>query len=203
MFNIVTDQRPGLQFQHLKQHKQSRMKLPKTGNMVLKFLILSLVAGLTLYICDQKTNSSNLDIYEDDLTTNFYSAEHIQIVAMRSVKALPDQGYPAKDTGIAEGHALINSSDCYTCHAEYKILTAPSFSEIAARYKNDKAAIQKLANKVIYGSVGTWGDRSMPGHPEFLHEDAQKMIQYIMNLNRKKDSTKLLLNCELSVVSCE
>lgn len=103
--------------------------------------------------------------------------------------------YPTilRDTGVAEGYILMYSSDCYTCHADYKVLNAPSFSDIAGRYKTDKDAIPKLSIKVISGSVGTWGDKPMPPHPELLQEDVQKMLQYIMSLNQKKDSTKLLL----------
>ena len=96
--------------------------------------------------------------------------------------AMPDL-FRVKDTGIAEARALLSSSDCYTCHADRKVLTAPSFSEIAAKYKNDKEAIPKLSTKVIAGSVGTWGDRPMPPHPEFLLEDVHKMVRYILNLS--------------------
>ncbi|MGZ5135751.1 MAG: c-type cytochrome [Flavitalea sp.] len=170
------------------------MKLQQTPGFGLKILILSLLTAIFFYIRDMETNSSDLSNNENDFTPNLYSAEYIKLEAMHFPKTLPDQRSQGKDTGIAEGQDLMNASDCYTCHAEYKILLAPSFSEIAARYKNDKAAMQKLASKVISGSLGTWGDKSMPGHPELLHEDAQKMIQYIMNLNKKKDSTKLRLN---------
>jgi cytochrome c551/c552 len=44
---------------------------------------------------------------------------------------------------------------------------------------------------VISGTTGTWGDKSMPQHPELLREDVQKMIQYIVSVDTKKDTTKL------------
>lgn len=166
------------------------MRLYQTGNVSVKFVFASMFAVIFLYITGVKTNSFYLD-GNDDFTKYFQEAEDVEFAAMHPIKSLPGLGSAARDTGIAEGHALINASDCYTCHAEFKILTAPSFSEIAARYKNDKDAMPRLAGKVISGSIGTWGDRQMPGHPELLYEDAQKMIQYIMNLNKKTDSTKL------------
>ena len=170
------------------------MKRVKKGNVDLKHLIVSLLAGIFLLGFYFRTNTSSLVSNKNYHIQNVDAADNLSLVTMPFPKVVSDYGIQGKDTGVAEGHALITSSDCYTCHAEYKILLAPSFSEIAARYKNDKDAFQKLANKVIHGSVGTWGDKSMPGHPELLHEDAQKMIRYIMNLNKQKDSTKWLLN---------
>jgi len=174
------------------------MQIQRTGSYDLKFLILPLFAGVLFYSCYLKTSSSSIYVNESEFDANIQAAGDFSPVKLLFPAAFSKQPYQARDTGIAEGHALINSSDCYTCHAEYKILLAPSFSEIATRYKNDKAAIQKLAIKVISGSIGTWGDRSMPAHPEFLQEDAQKMIQYIMNLNKKKDSTKQPVMASLS-----
>lgn len=167
------------------------MHLQKKRRFGLKFFILTMLAGTIFCSYRLKTNSSLSPINENDFAENINTKGETTPEQLLFVNAFSKQ-HPARDTGIAEGHALIYSSDCYTCHAEYKILLAPSFSEIAARYKNDKAAIQKLANKVIVGGIGIWGDKPMPAHPEFLQEDAQKMIQYIMNLNKKKDSTKLL-----------
>lgn len=169
------------------------MKLQRKGSFGLLFLVLSLFAGILFNIGDLNTSSLLLYTDKNDYIPAIQSTSNINPAAFQVLTPFSMHEYQSRDTGIAEGHALINSSDCYTCHAEYKIVLAPSFSEIAARYKNDKAAIQKLANKVILGSIGIWGDKLMPAHPEFLQEDAQKMIQYILNLNKKKDSTKLLL----------
>ena len=166
------------------------MRLHQTGNVGFKFLFMSMFAVIFLYITGVKTNSFYLD-GNDDFPQDLQAAEYVQFNAMHLINSRPGLEPAVIDTGIAEGHALINASDCYTCHAEFKILLAPSFSEIAGRYKNDKDAMHRLASKVISGSVGTWGDRPMPGHPELLYEDAQKMIQYIMNLNKKTDSAKL------------
>ena len=147
-------------------------------------------AVLFLFTTGVNTNSIDLD-GKGDFNNDLHVAAEVEFAAMKHIKVPPGLGSVALDTGISEGHALINASDCYTCHAEFKILLAPSFSEIASRYKSDKDAMPRLANKVISGSVGIWGDRPMPGHPELLYEDAQKMIQYIMNVNKKTDSTKL------------
>jgi cytochrome c551/c552 len=166
------------------------MRLYKSRNIGLKFLVGLVLAGILLYITRAKANPYSIT-NDDDFATGLHVTDDFRRITIQVTKYVPDQESP-KDTAIAEGYELINASDCYTCHAEYKILQAPSFSEIASRYKTDKAAIAKLAAKVISGSVGTWGDKPMPAHPELLHEDARKMIQYIMNLNTKKDSAKLL-----------
>lgn len=96
-----------------------------------------------------------------------------------------------KDTGIAEGYMLMQVSDCYTCHADNKVLTAPSYVEIAEKYRTDKSAPARLVNKIIEGGKGQWGDKPMNPHPELLREEAHKMIAYILHLRAKKDTAEL------------
>jgi cytochrome c551/c552 len=142
------------------------MKCPGIITFGCKYLAVSLLVGIFSYSSSTKK--------EEKMST--------MLAATHFTKSFLAQANLARDTGISEVRALLNSSDCYTCHAEYKVLTAPSFSEIAARYKSDTGALQKLINKVLTGSIGTWGDRPMPAHPELLREDVQKMIQYILSL---------------------
>ena len=90
-----------------------------------------------------------------------------------------------KDTTIHEGYLLMRQSDCYTCHADTKVMTAPSYMEIAEKYRKEKNVEPRLVNKVIAGGKGEWGnDRAMNPHPELLREDALKMVEYILQLKK-------------------
>lgn len=90
------------------------------------------------------------------------------------------------DTSIHDGLLLIQSDDCYGCHEDYKVMTAPSFVQIADRYRNQKNALPVLATRVISGSRGQWDHGVMPPHPGLLHEEAEKMVSYILHLKTKK-----------------
>ena len=80
---------------------------------------------------------------------------------------------------------MMDRSDCYSCHADYTTLAAPSYIDISRRYRNDPDAIRRLARVIISGGKGIWEDREMKSHPELLEEDAKKMVKYILSLSTK------------------
>lgn len=58
----------------------------------------------------------------------------------------------------------------------------PAFKEVAKKYRDDKTAIAKLANKIITGGGGLWGDREMSAHPQLSREETTEMVKYILSL---------------------
>ena len=48
------------------------------------------------------------------------------------------------------------------CHAKDKKMIGPAFKEIAAKYKGQKDAEAKLAQKIKKGGGGVWGPMPMP-----------------------------------------
>ena len=83
------------------------------------------------------------------------------------------------------GYKLMNASDCKSCHIVDKKSVGPSYRDIAQKYKGDAAAIEKLAQKVISGGGGVWGDHAMSAHPQISPNDATTMVNYIMSLGEK------------------
>lgn len=78
------------------------------------------------------------------------------------------------------GHDLMLKSDCLTCHKVDMRLVGPSFQEIAAKYKGQADATDKLADKVIAGGTGVWGQIPMMAHPTLAKEDVKKMVEWIL-----------------------
>ncbi|MFC5623947.1 c-type cytochrome [Algoriphagus winogradskyi] len=88
-----------------------------------------------------------------------------------------------EEAGVAlSGEAKIGNSDCLSCHLVERKVIGPSFKEIAAEYKPTDENITKLANKVIKGGTGVWGETAMPPHPTLNEEDAKDMVKYILSL---------------------
>ena len=80
------------------------------------------------------------------------------------------------------GKALIAQSDCLGCHKEQGKLVGPGYSEIALKYQSDEKVISMLADKIIGGGVGNWGEIPMTAHPQITQADAQAMVEYILTL---------------------
>lgn len=68
----------------------------------------------------------------------------------------------------------LKANGCTACHAMDKKSVGPSFKEVAARYKNDKGAEAKLAQKIKVGGSGAWGAIPMP--PQKLKEEELKSL---------------------------
>lgn len=81
---------------------------------------------------------------------------------------------------IAEGKSLIEGSDCLGCHKLDEKMVGPSYKEVAQKYENTPENVEMLAEKILKGSSGVWGDVPMPAHG-FSKENAKFMAQYILS----------------------
>lgn len=81
-----------------------------------------------------------------------------------------------------EGKSLINGADCLSCHQENEKMIGPSYAEVATKY-SDKD-LDYLADKIVNGGSGVWGDVPMAAHPGMSKETAQKMVKYILTLKK-------------------
>jgi cytochrome c len=77
--------------------------------------------------------------------------------------------------------ALATSKNCMSCHAVERKVLGPSFKEIAAKYKDDKTATDRLATKIIKGGSGVWGPLSMPANPQVSEADAKKLATWVLS----------------------
>jgi cytochrome c len=81
-----------------------------------------------------------------------------------------------------DGKALIEGSDCLTCHKIDAKLIGPAYKEVAKKYENNEKNIKLLGEKVLKGGQGVWGEIPMAGHPNLSLEDAEAMVKYILSL---------------------
>ena len=83
---------------------------------------------------------------------------------------------------IAAGKALLQKSDCMTCHKLDMKLIGPAFNDIAKKYPATEANYLLLAGKIIKGGSGVWGQIPMTPHPTVSQPDAKKMVKYLLSL---------------------
>ena len=86
---------------------------------------------------------------------------------------------------LAAGNAAANeklaqSNGCMTCHAVDKKVIGPSYKEIAAKYRSDKAAEANLVKKVKAGGSGVWGPTPMPPNAHVKEDDIKTLVQWIL-----------------------
>ena len=82
----------------------------------------------------------------------------------------------------AAGLALVEKSDCVSCHKISEISVGPSYTSIAGKYENNPENISLLTDKIIKGGQGVWGQVPMLAHPNLAKEEAEKMVKYILLL---------------------
>ena len=82
----------------------------------------------------------------------------------------------------ADETALATSKNCLSCHAVDKKLVGPAYKDVAAKYKGDKTAVDKLAAKVMKGGSGVWGQVPMPANPQVNEAEAKKLVGWVLSL---------------------
>ena len=79
-----------------------------------------------------------------------------------------------------KGLDLVQKNDCLTCHTVASTATGPSFASIAKKYQ--ASDVPGLADKIIKGGSGVWGQVPMTPHPDLSKQDAEQIVKYILIL---------------------
>lgn len=137
----------------------------------------------TISVTDKEDGTTaDSKIKPDQLAINFdYVPEGFDPIAIA-------QNHRAADdrTGFVAGSYLISSNDCKSCHVIDKTSIGPSFKAVSEKYKNDPAAVSKLADKIINGGGGVWGEHVMAAHPKITKPQSEIIVKYILSLSQKQ-----------------
>ncbi len=87
----------------------------------------------------------------------------------------------ASQADATDASALAKTSQCTVCHATEARQVGPSFKEIAAKYKADEKAEDKLAASIRSGSTGKWGPVPMPPNGAVSDSDAHALAAWILS----------------------
>jgi len=86
---------------------------------------------------------------------------------------------------LPEPTELVDQQHCMFCHTSDAPFLAPSFHQIAERYRNKPNASTMLEDKLRHGGKAHWGDMSMPlpadrGGP-LSAEDARTLVRWVLS----------------------
>ncbi len=87
-------------------------------------------------------------------------------------------------TKFLKGKALIDGSDCKSCHDLEKKSIGPSYKAVSERYAAaGENSVGFLADKIIKGGNGNWGHSLMAAHPQHSKAETSDMVRYILSLS--------------------
>ncbi|HTS21598.1 MAG TPA: c-type cytochrome [Casimicrobiaceae bacterium] len=91
---------------------------------------------------------------------------------------------PGAPLDMASGTAMMQKDGCSACHAVDKKIVGPAYEDVAAKYKGEKDAAAKLAQKVKAGGSGVWGQIPMPPNAAVPDEDVKALVAWILTLKK-------------------
>lgn len=77
---------------------------------------------------------------------------------------------------------LAQKKACLACHSADNKIVGPSYKDVAKKYKGQKGIEAKLAEKVIKGGKGAWGEVPMPANPQVNEAEAKQLVAWILSL---------------------
>lgn len=77
---------------------------------------------------------------------------------------------------------LAQSKNCLACHAVDKKLVGPAYKDVANKYRGEKGAVDKLAQKIMKGGSGVWGPVPMPANTQVNEAEAKKLAAWVLSL---------------------
>ncbi len=139
----------------------------------MKKILLPIMAIALLTSCG--SGGSNQGTEANDNTTN---TENTDNSTSTDISDNPD---------YQKGLALIAKNDCLTCHKVDEKLIGPPYREVADKYAdipNRDSIVKHLADKIISGGTGVWGQVAMTPHPGISEPDAEAMVKYVLLLKK-------------------
>lgn len=94
---------------------------------------------------------------------------------------------PSDNPDYEKGLALVAKPEnlCLTCHKIDEKVIGPAYRDVANKYESTEANIKMLAEKVVKGGTGVWGEVAMPPNAAVTIADAEQMVKYILLLKNK------------------
>ncbi|MEX0290282.1 MAG: ThuA domain-containing protein [Flavobacteriaceae bacterium] len=133
---------------------------------------------------DGKLSDGSLDASRVIVSFDYLAEGNDKVLAMKDHSEMTDAAYSSI------GKNLINASDCMACHKEKDKSIGPSYQDIAEKYGSNSGAPEMLANKIINGGGGNWGEVPMAAHPDITTTEAKQMVEYILSLSDSNKTPK-------------
>ena len=160
-----------------KSHPKVKLHLSQNENLTWGSFV-----RYTIEVSDKEDGDSKYG----EISSNRVLLE-IEFLPIKNHKELEQNSIAIKNKPNQQGLSLMMESTCFACHADKEIMTGPSFSVIAERYEKNSKNIALLANHILEGSSGQWGNIEMPSHPNLTVEETEKIADFILTQGGRKN----------------
>jgi cytochrome c len=140
----------------------------------------AIILSLCAVIAACSNNKSDQNVSNDSVSATNQDAKIAETSADTNATQIGTDSNAGNNS--SKGAQLIASSDCLGCHKEQEKLVGPAYKDVAKKYSNSDKDINYLANKIISGGKGVWGEVPMTPHPNLALNDAKEMAKYVMSL---------------------
>ena len=145
-----------------------------------KISILTIASFCSIIIACGGNSQSDKVSNDTTTATDQTAVAHNSDAAQDTTGSIGTEDTGTSVSSSSAGAQLIAKNDCLSCHKEHDKLVGPSYADVAKKYKS--ADIDKLADKVIKGGAGSFGDVPMSPHPALSVTDAKEMVKYILTV---------------------
>jgi cytochrome c len=91
-------------------------------------------------------------------------------------------GLAALSMDAPASEELAKSKGCLGCHGIDSKIVGPAYKDVAKKYSGEAGAADKLAEKVMKGGGGVWGQMPMPPNSQVNADEARQLVQWILGL---------------------
>ena len=108
-------------------------------------------------------------------------AEQNRLVGeVRGMRTVPGGVAQAVAPAVSAAKALAEKSGCLACHGVSNKIVGPALHDIAAKYRSDAGAQDRLSAKVKSGGQGAWGEIPMPPNDRLTDDDIRALVRWIL-----------------------
>jgi cytochrome c551/c552 len=85
---------------------------------------------------------------------------------------------PAASSEPLEVEAFAKKYGCLSCHKVDAKVVGPAFKDVAAKYRNDPDALDKIKQQIHNGGSGKWGAAVMPPYKALVNDSQADMLAH-------------------------
>jgi len=123
-------------------------------------------------------SDAQIDPLVDYLTRNYGTATNVP----HTVSTPPATGFSSIPPLGSDGPKIASKYGCLGCHNASTKLIGPAYKEIAAKYKTDRDAAEKIEQQIHKGGSGKWGPIIMPPFPQVTPTEVKLITDWILSL---------------------
>jgi cytochrome c551/c552 len=122
-----------------------------------------------------------------DTLTAYFTANYGVTTNAAAISSKPSAPViaPTAITGKIDGLTVATKMGCLNCHGTDHKIIGPAYRDVALKYKNNPAALERIEHQITHGGSGQWGVVPMPPYDQLSSAEIKAVGEWIMNQAKK------------------